>query len=65
VSECRTSPGAQRTPVLDAFDRTHALTQADRHVLERCARQRLARETLDENAIRALAGDFRRWTPMA
>ena len=69
---CKVSPETQqridaaiRALVMDAFDRTHALLQANRDVLERCARELLARETLDENAIRALTGDLRRWTPKA
>jgi cell division protease FtsH len=41
------------------------LLQANRDVLERCARELLARETLDENGIRAPTGDLRRWTPTA
>ncbi|MBS1222606.1 MAG: rane protease FtsH catalytic subunit [Proteobacteria bacterium] len=61
-----TSPMSRSTKVVvDAFDRTHALLQANRDVLERCAPELLARETLDENAIRALTGDLRRWTPKA
>ena len=61
-----TSPMSRSTKVVvDAFDRTHALLQANRDVLERCAPELLARETLDENAIRALTGDLRRRTPKA
>jgi cell division protease FtsH len=41
------------------------LLQANRDVFERCARELLARETLDENGIRALTDDLHRWTPTA
>lgn len=52
---------AIRALVMDAFQRTYALLEANHDVLERCARELLARETLDENTIRALTDDLRRW----
>jgi cell division protease FtsH len=42
--------------VMDNFDRAYTLLQTNREVLERGARTLLARETLDEAAIRELAG---------
>jgi cell division protease FtsH len=69
---CRVSPETQeridvaiRSLVMDTFERTYALLQSNRNVLERCARELLAKETLDEDAIRALTADLRRSTPQA
>ncbi len=64
---CRTSPQTQqrideaiRSLVMKTFDRTYALLQANRDVLERCARELLVKETLDEPAIRELTRELRR-----
>jgi cell division protease FtsH len=51
---------AVRGIVMNAFDRTIGILQGNRDVLERCARDLLARETLDEAAIRELTKDLRR-----
>jgi len=45
---------AVRTIVMDSFARALGVLQRNRDVLERCARELLAKETLDEAAIRAL-----------
>jgi cell division protease FtsH len=45
--------------VQQAFDRSRALLEAQREVLERGARELLARETLDEAALRPLAQAMR------
>jgi cell division protease FtsH len=45
---------AVRTIVMDSFARALGVLQRNRDVLERCARELLAKETLDESAIRAL-----------
>jgi len=42
--------------VMGAFDRSTQLLTSRRDLLERCARELLARETLDEAALRALIG---------
>ncbi len=62
-----TSPATQqrideaiRAIVMDTFARTLAILERNRDVLERCARELLARETLDEAALRALTRDLRR-----
>jgi cell division protease FtsH len=47
---------AVRRIVMDAFARTTALLQQQREALERGARELLARETLDEAALKSLAG---------
>jgi cell division protease FtsH len=47
---------AVRRIVMDAFARTSALLQQQREALERGARELLARETLDEAALKSLAG---------
>jgi cell division protease FtsH len=64
---CATSPATQqrideavRRIVMDAFARTTAILSRNRAVLERCARELLARETLDEAAIRELTADLQR-----
>jgi cell division protease FtsH len=69
---CRVSPETQeridvaiRSLVMEIFERTYALLQSNRSVLERCARELLAKETLDEDAIRALTADLRRPTMQA
>ncbi len=45
---------AVKTIVMDAFDRATALLMGRRELLERCARELLKYETLDEAALRAL-----------
>ncbi len=62
---CATSPSTQtrideavRTIVMDAFARATDILARNRGVLERCARELLARETLDEEAIRELTRDL-------
>jgi cell division protease FtsH len=50
---------AVRGIVMAAFDRTTEILGRNRDVLERCARELLARETLDEGAIRELTRDLR------
>ena len=50
---------AVRGIVMQAFDRTTEILKRNRDVLERCARELLARETLDEAAIRELTRDLR------
>lgn len=42
------------------FARAHRILDDNRDILERCAAELLARETLDENAIRELTRDVRR-----
>ena len=63
---CTTGPETQgrideaiRTLVMDAFARTYEILTANREVLERCARELLTRETLDEAAIRELTRGMR------
>ncbi|WP_119353590.1 ATP-dependent zinc metalloprotease FtsH [Azohydromonas sediminis] len=58
---CQPSPATQqrideavRAIVMGAFERATAILREHRDVLERCARELLARETLDEAALRAL-----------
>ncbi|MDO8251777.1 MAG: ATP-dependent zinc metalloprotease FtsH [Rhodoferax sp.] len=51
---------AIRGIVMGGFARATAILSANREVLERGARALLVQETLDENAIRALANDLRR-----
>ena len=67
---CRPSPATQerideavRAIVMDAFERASAILRQHRDVLERCARELLARETLDEAALEALAGSVRATAP--
>ena len=48
---------AIRTIVMDAFARTTELLEARRETLERTARELLARETLDEQELKALVGE--------
>jgi cell division protease FtsH len=45
---------AVRQIVMTGFDRATALLEEKRDVLERCARELLKRETLDEQALRKL-----------
>jgi cell division protease FtsH len=47
---------AVRGIVMDAFERATALLQRRRDALDRGARELLARETLDEAALKALVG---------
>jgi cell division protease FtsH len=63
---CPRSPDTQqriddavRGIVMKCFERATALLQQHRELLERCARELLARETLDEAALRALTGELR------
>jgi len=51
---------AIRTLVMNAFARTYDILADNRDVLERCAHELLARETLDEGAIRELTQGLRR-----
>jgi cell division protease FtsH len=58
---CNTSPATQqrideavRTIVMGSFERAFAILGRQRELLERCARELLAKETLDEPALRAL-----------
>ncbi|OZA29153.1 MAG: cell division protein FtsH [Hydrogenophilales bacterium 17-61-9] len=51
---------AVRGIVKNVFGRASRLLEDNRAVLERCARELLARETLDENAIRELTRDLRK-----
>jgi cell division protease FtsH len=64
---CRVSEATQgrideaiRRIVKTVFDRAYGILETNRDVLERCARELLARETLDENSIRELTRDLRR-----
>ncbi len=50
---------AIRALVMDAFARAYDILADNRDVLERCARELLARETLDEGAIRELTQGLR------
>jgi cell division protease FtsH len=50
---------AVRAIVMDAFERTTALLQQHRALLDRGARELLARETLDEAALRTLTAGLR------
>jgi cell division protease FtsH len=50
---------AVRAIVMGCFGRATALLQQHRALLDRCARELLARETLDEAALRALTGELR------
>ncbi|MCI1191033.1 ATP-dependent zinc metalloprotease FtsH [Calidifontimicrobium sp. SYSU G02091] len=63
---CPPSPATQqrideavRAIVMGAFERATAILREHRDVLERCARELLARETLDEAALRALTAPLR------
>jgi cell division protease FtsH len=51
---------AVRGIVMGAFERTTAILSGNRDVLERCARELLQRETLDEAAIHELTRPLRR-----
>ena len=64
---CRVSEATQgrideaiRRIVKTVFDRAYGILETNRDVLERCAHELLARETLDENSIRELTRDLRR-----
>ena len=50
---------AVRGIVMGAFDRATELLQMHREVLERCARELLVKETLDEAALKELTGALR------
>ncbi|RPE72471.1 membrane protease FtsH catalytic subunit [Tibeticola sediminis] len=50
---------AVRRIVMDAFDEATGVLTRNREILERCARELLARETLDEEALRALTHDLK------
>jgi cell division protease FtsH len=54
---------AVRHIVMHAFEGASAILQRHRDVLERCARELLAHETLDEAALNALAGGVRATAP--
>jgi len=63
---CLTSPDTQqrideavRTIVMDAFGRATEILARHRAVLDRCATELLARETLDEAALGALTAEVR------
>ncbi|MFZ5557069.1 MAG: ATP-dependent zinc metalloprotease FtsH [Pseudomonadota bacterium] len=49
---------AIRTLIKTVFQRAYGILERNRPVLERCARELLARETLDETEIRALTCDL-------
>jgi cell division protease FtsH len=49
---------AVRRIVMDAFERACAILQQHRALLERCARELLQRETLDEAQLRALTAEL-------
>jgi cell division protease FtsH len=51
---------AVRAIVMDAFSRATAVLERNRDVLERCARELLAKETLDEAGLRRLTEGLRR-----
>jgi cell division protease FtsH len=51
---------AIRDIVMGVFERAYRILDANRAVLERCARELLARETLDEKDIRALTQGLQR-----
>ena len=51
---------AVRGIVKTVFARAYGILEDNRAMLERCARELLARETLDEAAIRALTADLRK-----
>jgi cell division protease FtsH len=54
---------AIRAIVMGAFERAFRILQTNREVLERCARELLARETLDEQDIQRLTVDLARPSP--
>ncbi len=56
---------AVRAIVMGAFERASGILQRHRDVLERCARELLAKETLDEAALRALTAGVRPATATA
>ncbi|GAA4326101.1 ATP-dependent zinc metalloprotease FtsH [Pigmentiphaga soli] len=56
---------AVRAIVMDAFDLARGILAGNRAVLERCAQALLARETLDEAAIRELTSDLTVQPPAA
>ncbi len=56
---------AIRSIVMDGFEHATVILSANRDVLERGARALLEKETLEEDAIRALAQDLRRVDPDA
>ncbi|MCW5611517.1 MAG: ATP-dependent zinc metalloprotease FtsH [Rubrivivax sp.] len=56
---------AVRRLVGEAFDGAFALLQQHRELLERCARELLARETLDETALARLTAGLRATAPAA
>ena len=63
---CQPSPDTQqrideavRSIVMGAFERAMAILQQHRDTLERCARELLARETLDETALASLTQGVR------
>jgi len=63
---CPVSPATQeridealRSIVMSAFEQATAILARHRETLDRCARELLVRETLDEAALRALTADLR------
>jgi cell division protease FtsH len=63
---CPVSPATQeridealRSIVMSAFEQATAILVRHRETLDRCARELLVRETLDEAALRALTADLR------
>jgi cell division protease FtsH len=67
---CSTSPRTQqriddavRTIVMDAFQRSTALLERHRALLDRAARELLAHETLDEAALLRLSAELRASAP--
>jgi cell division protease FtsH len=56
---------AVRAIVMGAFERTSAILREHRDLLEASARELLARETLDEEALRALTAPLRAAAPAA
>jgi len=63
---CPVSPATQeriddalRSIVMSAFEQTTAILARHRETLDRCARELLVRETLDEASLRALTQDLR------
>jgi cell division protease FtsH len=53
---------AIRAIVMGVFERAYGILEANRAVLERCAQELLARETLDEDDIRRLTQGLRHET---
>jgi cell division protease FtsH len=56
---------AIRDTVMGAFERAYRILEANREVLERCARELLERETLEESDIRKLTQGLKPVAEMA